>query len=129
MTNPTSNTAVVPSGWHTVTPRLVARDARALVDFIVHVFSASGQYEPGTPTIVQIGDSNLMVSDEGVRRQTSALLYVYVADLESAYARALERGALSIEAPFSTPYGDRRATVEDAWGNVWQMASRSSGEG
>jgi len=115
---------IVPSGWHTVTPRLVARDARALVEFIVYVFGASGQYEPGAPTIVQIGDSKLMVSDEGVRRQTASFLYVYVADLESVYARALERGAVSIEEPFSTPYGDRRATVEDAWGNLWQAASR-----
>jgi uncharacterized glyoxalase superfamily protein PhnB len=96
------------------------------VELIVYVFGASGQYKPEAPTIVQIGDSKLMVSDEGVRRQTSVFLYVYVEDLESVYTRALERGCTSIEAPFSTPYGDRRATVEDAWGNVWQIASPSS---
>jgi uncharacterized glyoxalase superfamily protein PhnB len=24
------------------------------------------------------------------------------------------------------PYGDRRGMVEDAWGNVWQIATRLS---
>ncbi|MCA3871704.1 MAG: VOC family protein, partial [Burkholderia sp.] len=27
------------------------------------------------------------------------------------------------EAPADMPYGDRRAMVKDAWGNVWQIAT------
>jgi uncharacterized glyoxalase superfamily protein PhnB len=27
-----------------------------------------------------------------------------------------------LEEPTETPYGDRRAMVEDPWGNTWQIA-------
>ena len=36
--------------------------------------------------------------------------------------RALSAGAVSIEAPLDTPYGDRRAMVRDRFGNVFQIA-------
>jgi uncharacterized glyoxalase superfamily protein PhnB len=36
--------------------------------------------------------------------------------------QAIAAGAQSIEAPSDMPYGDRRATVSDAWGNLWQIA-------
>ena len=39
------------------------------------------------------------------------------------YRRAIEAQALSLEAPADMPYGDRRAMVKDAWGNVWQIAT------
>ena len=113
-----------PPGWHTVTPRIVARDARGLVDFIVQVFAGRGHYESAVPTIVEIGDSRLMVSDAGERVPHATFLYVYVADVEAAYGRALARGAATIEQPLDTPYGDRRCMVEDPWGNLWQIASR-----
>jgi len=35
-----------------------------------------------------------------------------------------EAGAQSIESPLNTPYGDRRAMIEDRWGNTWQIATR-----
>jgi uncharacterized glyoxalase superfamily protein PhnB len=28
-----------------------------------------------------------------------------------------------VEPPGDMPYGDRRAMVEDRWGNVWQIAT------
>jgi hypothetical protein len=33
-----------PKGWRTITPRIVARDARSLVEFVKHVFD-------GAPTV------------------------------------------------------------------------------
>lgn len=36
-----------------------------------------------------------------------------------AYARAVEEGARTMQGPFSTPFGHRRAFVEDRWGNIW----------
>lgn len=111
-----------PAGWHTVTPRVVVHNARQLVDFLAYVFGAAGQYESSSPTIVEIGDSKVMVSEAGARPPQAAFLYVYVADPDATYRRALERGAGSIEAPFDTPYGDRRSMVRDAWGNTWQIA-------
>jgi uncharacterized glyoxalase superfamily protein PhnB len=51
-----------------------------------------------------------------------AFLYVYLADPDAAYRRAIERGATSLEEPCETPYGDRRCTIRDPWGNTWQIA-------
>jgi len=45
---------------------------------------------------------------------------IVVADAVSE--RAVAAGAVSLEAPFDTPYGDRRGMVRDPFGNVWQIA-------
>ncbi|MGH9455626.1 MAG: VOC family protein, partial [Terriglobia bacterium] len=110
-------------GWHCVTPRIVATNARSLVEFVRYVFDATGAYQSAAPSIIQIADSKLMVSEAGERGHSPAFLYVYVADVTAVYRRALERGAISIEAPFDTPYGDRRCMVTDNWGNTWQIAT------
>ncbi len=56
------------------------------------------------------------------RDRFPAFLYVYVDDADAAYRRALAAGAVALEEPFDTPYGDRRAMVRDPFGNVWQIA-------
>jgi len=114
---------VVPPGWHNVTPRIVAHDARALVEFVRRVFDATGDYQDGRPSEIWIGDSVIMISDPGVRPPTTAFLYVYVADVDATYRRALDAGAGALEPPAETPYGDRRCMVEDRWGNTWQIAT------
>ena len=112
-----------PAGWHSVTPRIVVHDAFQFVEFLKHVFEATGEYVEERPAIIQIGDSKLMVNDAGVRDPTSAFLYVYVADTDAVYARALDAGAQTVEQPGPTPYGDRRCMVKDRWGNTWQIAT------
>ena len=112
-----------PQGWHTVTPRIVARDARQLVEFLCQVFGATGEYRREMPSVVQIGDSVVMISEVGVRDVTPAFLYVYVSDTDATYRRALDAGARSLEEPADLPYGDRRCMVEDQWGNIWQIAT------
>lgn len=112
-----------PAGWHSVTPRLITQDPRRLVKFLRDVFGASGAYETGRPSVVQIGDSIVMVSDTSARRATNALLYLYVDDADAVYERALAAGATSIEEPVDTPYGDRRAMITDPGGNDWQIAT------
>jgi len=64
-----------------------------------------------------------MISDAGVRSPMPAFLYVYVEDVDATCRRALEAGAVSIEEPSETPYGDRRGMVEDGWGNTWHIAT------
>jgi PhnB protein len=68
-----------------------------------------------------------MLSEVGPRPATPAFVYVYVADADATYRRAIAAGARSIEEPIDTPYGDRRAMVEDAWGNAWQIATARQG--
>ncbi|HEY3606303.1 MAG TPA: VOC family protein [Pseudonocardiaceae bacterium] len=111
-----------PSGFHTVTPRMVVNDAAAAVDFLRTAFDATGEAPAGRPAEVRIGDSLVMVSSAAERALFPAFLYIYVDDTDRAYQRAISAGATSMEAPFDTPYGDRRAMVRDPFGNVFQIA-------
>jgi uncharacterized glyoxalase superfamily protein PhnB len=118
-----SDRPLLPEGWHTVTPRIVVGGARQLVEFLVQVFSASGEFREDRPSVVRLGDSVVMVSEAGVRRPMPAFLYVYVSDTDATYRRAIAAGARVVEEPMETPYGDRRCMVEDPWGNTWQVAT------
>jgi uncharacterized glyoxalase superfamily protein PhnB len=87
------------------------------------VFQATGEYRPDSPTVLSIGDSRVMISDADNRDPAPAFLYVYVADTDATYQRAVDAGAQSIEKPSNLPYGDRRGMVKDRWGNIWQIAT------
>jgi PhnB protein len=56
-------------------------------------------------------------------KPTPASIYVYVADVDRAYRRALEAGAISIAAPEDKPYQERAAGVKDSFGNTWYIAT------
>lgn len=109
-------------GYHSVTPRMVVEDVSAQVDFLRAVFGATGSLESGRPAEIVIGNSLVMVSPALDRERFPAFLYVYVDDADAAYHRALGAGALSVEEPLDTPYGDRRAMVRDPFGNLFQIA-------
>ena len=123
MKEPTGRSQTTPEGWHTVTPRIVVPDAVQQIEFLKQVFGATGGYRPDRPSVIEIGDSFVMVSDAGIRNPMPAFLYVYVDDADETYRRALRAGASSLEEPSDTPYGDRRGMVKDKWGNTWQIAT------
>lgn len=113
-----------PPGWPRVAPRLFTHDVAGLVEFMQTVFGATGEMRSERPSEMRIGDSVIIVSDGGgLRDPAAAFLYVYVPDADGAYRRAIDAGAESIEAPTDMPYGDRRATLRDRWGNTWQIAT------
>jgi PhnB protein len=113
-----------PDGFHAVTPRMVVGDVEAEVKFLRSVFEASGEVHTDRPAEIHVGDSLVMVSQAGPRKQFPAFLYIYVDDADVVYGRALDAGATSLEEPLDTPYGDRRAMVRDPFGNVFQIAHR-----
>lgn len=114
-----------PDGWPTIVPRLITPDPDGLIAFMTDVFGAVDRSTFG-PAELWIGDSIVMVSDGGgLRDPTAAMLYVYVADTDACFARAVAAGAVVIEEPEMQVYGDRRATVRDAWGNIWQIATKA----
>jgi uncharacterized glyoxalase superfamily protein PhnB len=104
---------------------MVVSDAAAAVEFLRTVFAATGHTEPNRPAEMRIGDSVVMVSEAGQREIFPAFLYVYVDDADRTYRDALGAGAASVEAPWDTEYGDRRAMVRDAFGNLFQIAKRN----
>jgi len=113
-----------PAGFHSVTPRMVVSDVAAAVEFLRAVFDATGEAHTDRPAEIRIGDSLVMVTSTAGRELFPAFLYVYVDDADSAFRRAIAAGAVSLEEPLNTPYGDRRAMVRDPFGNVFQIAHR-----
>ena len=118
-----------PTGFHSVTPRMVVNDVTAEVEFLRAVFDAIGEVDADRPAEIRIGDSLVLVTSADERELFPVFLYVYVDDADIAYRRALDAGAVSLEEPRNTPYGDRRAMVRDPFGNVFQVAHRESAGG
>jgi PhnB protein len=115
-------------GWHTITPRLFVSDPEKMVAFLKQAFGAveHPRFSDDAPVELNIGDSIVMIGDASVRRATSSFFYVYVPDVDESYEKAIAAGAKSIEAPAVMHYGDRRAAIEDPFGNVWQIATREA---
>jgi PhnB protein len=79
----------------------------------------------GAHVEVRIGDS-VVVIEAGDPPHAAALpasVYVYVSDVDATYARALARGARSLDAPSDKPYDERTAGIVDPSGNTWWFAT------
>ena len=124
-------------GFLTLTPYLVVQDAPALVEFLKKIFPTEERFRSigsagGNHIDVRVGDSALMIGGGGGgvawRGENQPMAFhVYVEDTDAAYKRALEAGGVSIGAPADQPYGERSASVKDAFGNFWYIAT-SEGE-
>ena len=113
-----------PAGRPDIIPRIITTEVAELVAFVQHVFGAQGARKANAPTELRLGASIIMISDGGgVREPMPCFLHVYVDDCDVRTARALAVGATHIEPPEDMPWGDRRATVRDRWGNLWQIAT------
>ena len=120
----------IPEGYHTVTPSLNVKGVAKLVDFLKAAFGAEEVMRmpgPGGMLMhaeVNIGNSRLMMGEPmPTTAPTSGAFYLYVSDVDSAYKRAVSAGAKSLSAPADQFWGDRMATVADAFGNTWSLAT------
>jgi len=128
-----------PAGYHSVTPSIVVRDAAQAIEFYQRAFGAEEVNRMVAPdgTImhaeIRIGDSIVMLGEEneqwGSRSPLSTngnpgSLYVYVEDVDAAFARALQAGA-TVRYPLEdTFWGDRFGKVTDPFGHEWGLATR-----
>jgi uncharacterized glyoxalase superfamily protein PhnB len=117
-------------GAPTIQPYLQPLRSEPVIAFLTSAFGAIELGRAATPdgvilhTTVKIGNSSLELSDAfGVYRPMPGMFYLYVADADAAYGRALESGAESLSAPADQPYGDRNGSVKDVAGNTWYIAS------
>ncbi len=123
----------IPKGYRTLTPYIVAQDAAGLIDFVKQAFGAEETFRSiggagGIHAEVRVGDSMLMMGGGGPGLKWSGNpkqfgFHYYVPDCDATYKRALEAGATSIAEPVDQPYGERSATVRDAAGNFWYIAT------
>lgn len=120
----------IPEGLHPVTPFLHPVGAGGLIEFMKQAFQAEEISREQSPegmihhAMVRIGDSMIEMGEaHGDAQPMPPALYMYVENLEETYERALQAGATSLQPPKDQGYGDRTAWVQDAWGNIWYLAS------
>ncbi len=126
----TANVKPVPDGYRTVTPYLTVKGASKLIEFMEQVFDATIVEKMTAPdgTVrhaeARIGDSMIMLGEAGdAWKPMPACLYVYVADVDAVYLRAIKAGAVSLREPANQFYGDRSGGVTDACGIQWWIAT------
>lgn len=120
-------------GLQDVGPYLFPLGASAFIDLLVEAFGAEivGRYEAPDGRIMhadlKIGDSRILMGEAHDQWQPMpGGFHYYVPDVDVAYARALQAGAVSVRPPTDQPYGERSATVDDSQGNHWYIATRTA---
>lgn len=126
----------IPEGYHSVTPSLTARDAKAAIDFYTRAFGAEVMFKLDEPSgkiahaEIRIGNSRLMISDEypdygalAPEIGKGGTFMIYVPNVDTAYAKAVMAGATGIQEPQDMFWGDRTAKVNDPIGYRWTLAS------
>ena len=123
----------VPAGYHTVTPYLVAQDADAVINFVKNTFGGEETFRAvgsagGYHCEVRVEDSMLMIGGGGPGLSWKGdsmpgAFHVYVRDCDAVYHHALQTGAKSLAEPADQEYGERSASVIDAAGNHWYIAT------
>lgn len=122
-------------GFTSVTPYLAVQRAAELIDFVKQVFDATETFRQPGPSggimhaEVKIGDSMVMLggSPNMPYPETPAALHCFVDDVDAVYRRALAAGATSLHEPTDQEYGERGASVKDAFGNHWYLATPLAG--
>jgi PhnB protein len=127
-----------PPGYHSVTPYLALRDAKAAIDFYSRAFGAALVLKLDLPdgsvahAEIRVGDTILMLAEEDAERGNRSPLalggspvsmMIYVPDVDAAYARALAAGATRLRPVEDQFYGDRSGTLADPYGYQWTLAT------
>jgi PhnB protein len=128
----------IPDGYHNVTPYLIVNDAAAAIEFYKKAFGATELMRMPKPNgkighaEIRIGDSPIMLADEapemGARSPRTfggspVSIFLYVDNVDTTFARAVDGGA-KVQRPLADQfYGDRTGGVEDPFGHVWYIAT------
>ena len=127
----------IPSGYHTITPSLIVKDADAAIAQYKKAFGAEEIMCMRSPSggvmhaEMKIGDSRFMLGGEWpnmgmkapIPNHISGGLHIYVPDTDRAFQRATEAGCTAVMPPANMFWGDRYAKVMDSSGHVWGLAT------
>jgi uncharacterized glyoxalase superfamily protein PhnB len=131
-----------PDGYTSLTPFLVCQPAARAIEFYEAVFGAKTVDRMDGPdgTVLHaeldLGDGRLALGDPSeeyelvapaapaLGARSSSSIAVYLADVDAAFAAAVERGALVREQPATFVTGDRFASLIDPFGHRWTVMTR-----
>jgi PhnB protein len=130
----------VPDGFHTATPYMIIKGAAAAIEFYKAAFGATEIMRHADPegkirhAQIKIGDSAIMIADEfpefpewrgpQARGGSPVHIYLYVADADAVFNRAIATGARQLLPMQDQWYGDRSGGVTDPFGHVWYIATQ-----
>jgi uncharacterized glyoxalase superfamily protein PhnB len=114
-----------PEGAGSLVPYLHPAKARPFIEFLKQAFDAEETFfvEHGGRVMhaaVRIGDATLEMGE--APNALPSGFFIYVADVDAVYRRAIEAGAASIRPPMDQPYGQRDAVLLDPFGHTWHPA-------
>jgi PhnB protein len=130
--------AKIPQGFHTVTPSLVVRNAAQAIDFYKKALGAEELMRMASPggqighAELKIGDSIIFVTDENPEMNckspqtlggTPVSLFLYVADVDRAFQRAIDAGGKTIMPVADMFWGDRYGQFTDPYGHTWGLGT------
>jgi PhnB protein len=118
----------IPAGLAPVVPQLVIAGAQAAIEFYERAFGAQLLHAMPGPkgsimhAAIRIGEATLFLSDATeFAKPTASNTYVYLADVDATFERAVKAGA-AVLAPLTNMFwGDRWGMVADPFGNTWQL--------
>lgn len=128
----------IPDQYPRVMPYLHVDGAAEAIKFYEDVFDAAERMRMPDPSgkighaELQLGDSVIMLADEypdmGIRGPSAyggspVTISVYVEDVDEVFAKALDRGAKTVQAVETQFYGDRSGQFEDPFGHRWSVAT------
>ncbi|HYG86052.1 MAG TPA: VOC family protein [Azospirillum sp.] len=127
------------------TPHLVVSDTKAAIAFYVKAFGAEETFRMTTPDGSRVVHANLIINggpvmladdcpdwNNGQARHPLALgatpvtIHLQVADVDAAFARAVEAGATATMPPADMFWGDRYGKLRDPFGHEWSLATTKS---
>lgn len=129
----------VPEGMNTLSTILFFNgNCRQAIDFYQRVFGAELMSQiMSTPdgkrvmhAMLKLGNSHIMMADampgeweRGPENSATASLFMYVADCDSVFKRAVDAGCKATMPMADMFWGDRLGKVKDPFGHCWNIAT------
>lgn len=121
-----------PRDYTSVSPYLIVDGAGDTLAFLKQVFGAVElrKYQDESGKLrhveVRIDDTVVMLADPLLPDwpPVAAHVHVYVPDVDAVYRKALDAGAIPVQAPVKKDDADKRGGVKDSGGTTWWISTQ-----
>lgn len=129
--------SIIPQGFTSVTPYITMDDVGEAVEFYEKTLGAEVVMSMPSPdgkvfhAEIKVGNARIMMGGTNPSCDSKSAqslggspvsFYVYVEDVEAAFAKAKTGGMVEKEALVDMPWGDRMGTLRDSFGIDWTLA-------
>lgn len=131
----------IPDGFYSITPTLMFKDTRRAIEFYKRAFGAVERFSMPGPdgksvmhaeitignSIIFMGDENPMQSCQSAETigKSPVNFMLYLENVDAAFRKALEAGAVADMPVQEMFWGDRAGSVKDPFGYNWMLATHT----